>query len=148
MIGRSIKPMRRAPMQRKTPLKSTCALKQGGSQLARTPMKKRRPKRRPKAERRFADACRGEPCYLQIPGAPSHDEDSVVDCHSNQQQHGKGMGIKADDEKTVPGCAWCHHAIDQGNWLTKEQRRDYWDDAYRRWVPVRAVKLAGQGGTN
>jgi len=47
---------------------------------------------------------------------------------------------------TPAGCAGCHHAIDQGNWLTKEPRRDYWDDAYRRWVPVRAFKLAGQGG--
>lgn len=142
-LGRSTKPMRRTPLQRKTPLKSTCALKQGGAQLARAPMRKRRPKRRPMTERRYALACRGEPCYLLIPGAPSHDLDTVVDCHSNQLKHGKGGAIKAADEKTVPGCAWCHHAIDQGNWLTKEQRRDYWDDAYRRWVPVRAVKLAG-----
>lgn len=97
------------------------------------------------AERRYALACRGEPCYLLIPGAPSHDRETVVDCHSNQLKHGKGGAIKAADEKTVPGCAWCHHAIDQGNWLTKEQRRNYWDDAYQRWVPVRAVKLAGQG---
>ncbi|MGX0617671.1 hypothetical protein ACUXAV_000343 [Cupriavidus metallidurans] len=146
MIGRSTKPLKRStPLQQRTPMKRTCGLKQGGSQLARTPMKRKSPKRRPMAQRRYALACRGEPCYLLIPGAPSHDLASVVDCHSNQQKHGKGMLIKADDEKTVPGCAWCHHAIDQGNWLTKEERRDYWDDAYRRWVPVRAVKMAGQG---
>lgn len=143
--------MRRTPLQQRTPLKQRAELKRsagfdrGDAQLARTPMKKRRPKRRPMAERRYALACRGEPCYLLIPGAPSHDMDTVVDCHSNQLKHGKGGAIKAADEKTVPGCAWCHHAIDQGNWLTKEQRRDYWDDAYRRWLPVRAVKLAGKG---
>lgn len=144
MLNRRTPMKRGAPLQQRSPLKRTYGLKQGGAQLARTRVKKRRPKRRPMAERRYALACRGEPCYLLIPGAPSHDRATVVDCHSNQMKHGKGWAIKAADEKTVPGCAWCHHAIDQGNWLTKEQRRDYWDDAYRRWVPVRAVKLAGQ----
>lgn len=148
MIGRSTKPMRRTPLQQKAPLQRGCGFKEGGKPLARTPMKKSRPKRRPMAQRRYALACRGEPCYLRIPGAPSHPLESVSPCHSNQQAHGKGTGIKADDEKTVPGCAWCHHQIDQGKRLTKEERRAYWDDAYRRWVPVRAVKLAGQGGTN
>lgn len=133
-----------APLQRRTPLRSTAWLKQTAG-LVPSPFKKKGKKRRPMAHRSFALACRGEPCYLLIPGAPSHDLDTVVDCHSNQLKHGKGGAIKAADEKTVPGCAWCHHAIDQGNWLTKEERRDYWDDAYRRWVPVRAVKLAGQG---
>jgi len=129
-------------MQQKTPLRRSCGFKQGGAELARKPMKKSRPKRRPMAQRRYALACRDEPCYLLIPGAPDHRLDTVVDCHSNQLKHGKGGAIKADDEKTVPGCAWCHHQIDQGNRLTKEERRAYWDDAYARWVPVRAVKLA------
>lgn len=136
MLNRSTKPMKRTPMQR------SCGFKQGGSQLARTPLKKSRPKRRPMAERRYALACRDEPCYLLIPGAPSHDRATVVDCHSNQLKHGKGGAIKAADLYTVPGCAWCHHQIDQGSRLTKEERRAYWDDAYARWVPVRAVKLA------
>lgn len=127
-------------LKRKTPLARTCGLKQG-SEIARTPMKKSRPKRRPQAERRYADACRGEPCYLLIPGAPAHPVESVVPCHSNQQKDGKGMGLKASDEKTVPGCAWCHHQLDQGTLLAKGERREYFDDAYRRWVPVRAVKL-------
>lgn len=131
-----------APLQRRTPLRSTTWLKQTAG-LVPSPFKKKRPKRRPMAERRYTLACRGEPCYLLIPGAPDHK--NVVPCHSNQQIHGKGMGIKADDEKTVPGCGWCHRAIDQGNWLTKEERRAYWDDAYARWLPVRTLKLAGQG---
>lgn len=130
------------PLQRRIPLRSTAWLKQTAG-LVPSPFKKRRSKRRPIAQRRFTEACRGEPCYLLIPGAPSHDRRTVVPCHSNQQAHGKGMGIKADDEKTVPGCAWCHHQIDQGSRLTKGERRQFWDDAYRRWLPVRAVKLAG-----
>ncbi|WP_255519693.1 nuclease domain-containing protein [Cupriavidus sp. IK-TO18] len=145
MLTRSKNPMRRGgSLQRRTTLRSTTWSRQTAG-LVPSPFKKKGKKRRPMAERRFALACRGEPCYLLIPGAPSHDKDTVVDCHSNQQAHGKGMGIKADDEKTVPGCGWCHHAIDQGNWLTKEQRRDYWDDAYARWVPARTAKLAREG---
>jgi hypothetical protein len=132
---------RGAPLQRRTPLRSTTWLKQTAG-LVPSPFKKKRPKRRPIAERRFSLACRGEPCYLLIAGAPAHPLETVVPCHSNQQIHGKGMLIKADDEKTVPGCSWCHHALDQGNWLTKEERRTYWEDAYQRWVPVRTVKLA------
>ncbi|CAG2126863.1 hypothetical protein LMG31506_00210 [Cupriavidus yeoncheonensis] len=138
-------PMKRGgPLQRRTPLRATAWLRQTAG-LVPSPFKKKGPKRRPMAQRRYALACRGEPCYLLIPGAPSHDRRTVVDCHSNQQAHGKGMGIKADDEKTVPGCAWCHRELDQGSRLTKEERRTYWDDAYRRWAPVRALKLAGQG---
>lgn len=142
--------MKRTPMKRTSSLDRRSAIQARAEEakempradLRRKPIKRKAPKRRPMEQRRYALACKGETCYLLIPGAPSHDLDTVVDCHSNQQAHGKGMGIKADDEKTVPGCGWCHHAIDQGNWLTKEERRNYWDDAYRRWVPVRAVKLA------
>lgn len=145
MLTRSTTPMKRgAPLQRRTPLKSSVWLKQTAG-LVPSPFKKKRPKRRPMAERRYALACRGEPCYLLIPGAPGHRLDSVVPCHSNSLSDNKGMGIKADEEKTVPGCGWCHHQIDQGNRLSKEERRAYWEDAYQRWVPVRTVKLAGAG---
>lgn len=130
-----------APLQRRTPLRATTWLKQAAGSVP-SPFLKKRAKRRPVADRRFAEACRGEPCYLLIPGAPSHDSDTVVACHSNQLAHGKGKGIKAADEKTVPGCAWCHHELDQGKRLSKEERRAYWDAAYARWVLVRAVKLA------
>lgn len=146
MLTRSTTPMKRgAPLQRRTPLKSTTWLKQTAG-LVPSPFKKKGKKRRPIAQRRFTEACRSEPCYLLIPGAPDHK--NVVPCHSNQLMHGKGLSIKADDEKTVPGCGWCHHQIDQGNRLTKEERRTYWEDAYQRWEPVRAVKLAAQGGSN
>ena len=34
-------------------------------------------------------------------------------CHSNFQEHGKGMGTKADDEYTIPLCHNCHIRFDQ-----------------------------------
>ena len=137
-------PMKRgAPLQRRSSLQSNSWLKQVAG-LVTSPFRKKRAKRRPIAQRRFSDACRGEPCYLLIAGAPAHPLETVVPCHSNQQIHGKGMLIKADDEKTVPGCAWCHHQLDQGNRLSKEERRSYWDAAYASWLPVRTAKLAAQ----
>lgn len=41
----------------------------------------------------------------------------VVAAHSNQQAHGKGMGIKAHDAMCAFLCAACHAWADQGNGL-------------------------------
>lgn len=82
--------------------------------------------------------CRGQPCYLAIPGCCTRDIATVVPCHSNQIRHGKGKGIKALDVFTVPGCRACHAEIDQGMRFTKEEKFAIWDSAYTRWLPVRA----------
>jgi hypothetical protein len=87
--------------------------------------------------------CRGQPCYLVIPGCCCRDIATVVPCHSNQNRHGKGMGHKADDKFTVPGCRACHSEIDQGKRFTKEEKFSIWDAAYARWEPVRD-KLIGE----
>lgn len=68
--------------------------------------------------------------------------DTTVPAHSNQSRHGKGMGIKADDEYTVPGCHACHYQIDQGNIFSREEKFAFWDGAYLAWVPVREKKLS------
>lgn len=84
------------------------------------------------------DACRGQQCYLAVPwvclGAAG--VDTVVPCHSNDPQHGKAMGLKADDIYTVPGCMACHQWLDQGP-ASKQLKRDTWELAYSRWQPVR-----------
>ena len=77
--------------------------------------------------------CRGQQCYLRLSHVIIHDPATVVPCHSNQSKHGKGMGLKASDEFTVPGCFSCHAEIDQGRTLTKQQKFDAWDAAYARW---------------
>lgn len=81
--------------------------------------------------------CRGQRCYLAIPGCCRNDLASVVPCHSNQLVHGKGKGIKALDKFTVPGCRHCHAELDQGMRFTKEEKFAIWDAAYARWEPVR-----------
>ena len=46
--------------------------------------------------------------------------------HSNFGIHGKGKGIKADDEYTIPLCANCHADLDQNlSQQTRQQQLDW-----------------------
>src|SRR5690606_5424913 len=88
-------------------------------------------------------AVRGEPCYLNVPGlCRSYPEDpTVVPCHGNWDDLGKGAGLKAADRFSVPGCASCHYWLDFGTTATREEKRAVFFDALERWEPVRAQKL-------
>ena len=49
--------------------------------------------------------------------------------HSNSAKHGKGRGIKADDQYTVPLCHSCHSQFDQyklGNREESEKLFEQW----------------------
>jgi hypothetical protein len=58
----------------------------------------------------------------------------VVAAHSNQLADGKGKGIKASDYRVAALCFSCHMDLDQGNKLTKDQRREFWEIAHRRTI--------------
>ena len=60
--------------------------------------------------------------------------------HSNWTG-GKGKGVKADDSHIAALCLKCHWEIDQGNKMTKEERKEKWLQAHRRTVQA----LQGQG---
>lgn len=47
---------------------------------------------------------------------------------------GKGRGIKADDNLVAALCLKCHWEMDQGNKLSKEERKAKWLDAHKRTV--------------
>lgn len=111
---------------------------QSRSQLARSAFKRRAPKRRTGQNKAYLEACRGQRCYLQVEGVclGLAGLETVVPCHSNQNRHGKGMGIKAHDKYTVPGCMTCHSWLDQGS-APKQIKFEYWNRAYDRWAAVR-----------
>ncbi|MEK6420006.1 MAG: hypothetical protein V4801_10395 [Burkholderia gladioli] len=88
---------------------------------------------------KYLAACRGERCYLRV-GGICIGADTVVPCHSNQGRHGKGMGVKAKHEFTVPGCGACHAWIDQGP-APRANKFETWDRAFAAWEPVRARKM-------
>ncbi|MBW0450861.1 DUF1364 family protein [Paraburkholderia phenoliruptrix] len=91
---------------------------------------------------KYLAACRGEPCFLRVPGiCPLNpDDETVVPCHENSIEAGKGMGIKARHDRTVPGCFRCHHWLDQGP-VGKERKKLIYSNAMAAWMPVRARKM-------
>ncbi len=102
--------------------------------MKRSYIKRRSPKKRAGHDKSMLTACRGKACYLRVPyiccsypGDPT-----VVPCHSNQSKHGKGAGIKAADEYTVPGCYQCHAWLDQGT-APRWEKDAVWDSAYEQW---------------
>ena len=59
---------------------------------------------------------------------------TIVAAHSNQQRDGKGTSIKAHDYRIAALCYRCHHELDAGIKLTKEQRHEMFEDAHRRTI--------------
>jgi hypothetical protein len=64
----------------------------------------------------------------------------VQAAHSNWG-HGKGRGIKADDNQVAALCLKCHYEIDQGKNLSREERKAKWTAAHNRTV----ARLVSQG---
>ena len=79
--------------------------------------------------KKLLESVRDFPC--QICGA---EDGTIVAAHSNQIIDGKGKGIKAHDYRIAGLCYRCHHEIDQGSKLTKDQRVKMWELAHRRTV--------------
>lgn len=113
--------------------------------MKRSPMKRR--SRRPTVAEgsKYLAACRGEECYLQVRAvccSIGWAHPSVVPCHSNQAEHGKAGGMKADNEFTLPGCAPCHAWLDQNRVGTPKQVKfDVWNTGFGLWLPRRARKM-------
>ncbi|QMV32654.1 HNH endonuclease [Ralstonia phage Cimandef] len=125
-------------MKRSAPLVRKAPISRGTSQLKRTAMKKRAPKKRPGHDKRMLDACRGQHCYLRIPGVCRDDTATTVPAHRNE---GKGVGLKVPDKYTLPACYWCHYEYDQGNRFTREEKRGLFNAAYPRWAAYREQRL-------
>ena len=134
-------PMRRTGFKRPEP--KPFALADKATTLRRSAMKSRVKKPTVAEGAKYLEACRGQRCFLRVSEicvAPWLPSESVVPCHSNQSQHGKGMGIKANHAFTVPGCFACHRWIDQSG-APRELKFSVWDRAYAEWAPIRARKL-------
>ena len=147
--------MRRSPMPRgQKPLQRKAPMNRGTAQLARSGFKRKAPdekqaaqdikkKRRaprPGRSKKALEACRGQPCYLLVPhiclGEPG--QETVVPCHPNWADYGKGMGLKADDKYVVPGCFACHSWLDQGS-APGALKRAVFESALERWTQAKAA---------
>lgn len=80
------------------------------------------PKREYIRSRKLLDACREIPC--QVSGVS---DGTVVAAHSNQAIHGKGRGIKADDNRVAAMSYAIHAELDQGKkWSRAEAQAIWW----------------------
>lgn len=52
--------------------------------------------------------------------------------HSNNLRDGKGTGIKAHDYMHVAACRTCHLEYDSGAKYTKEEKRDFFEEGWKR----------------
>jgi len=70
-------------------------------------------------------SARGEECTINLHMVCNHNPETVVWCHENSYDAGKGMGLKARDERGAYGCSACHAVYDgqvaRPDWLTKEE---------------------------
>jgi hypothetical protein len=61
-------------------------------------------------------------------------DSTIVAAHSNQMRDGKGRGLKAHDYRIAALCFKCHHEIDQGKDLSREERLNIWEDSHRATI--------------
>lgn len=137
----------RSPLKRSTQMKRSAFKpkmpKADNDNKPRSTIKPKARKKREWHDKGKLDACRGQSCYLAVPDVCLGEagRDTVVPCHSNSSEHGKGMGRKADDIYTVPGCFACHAWLDQGP-AGKILKQAVWEAAYRRWSAYRDKEAA------
>lgn len=62
------------------------------------------------------------------------DDGTVCGAHSNWGEHGKGKGIKADDNRCASLCFTCHGILDQGSILSHAERYAIWTIAHVKTV--------------
>jgi ferredoxin len=63
-----------------------------------------------------------------------YNDGTVVGAHSNSLRDGKGKGIKAHDYRVAAMCHTCHMELDQGNKMSKDERREMWEEAHRKTI--------------
>jgi len=91
-------------------------------------------KRKPIRSKAIRQAARGENCTVRFPGCENR-RDTVVFCHSNYNEDGKGMGRKADDIYGVFACHHCHDVLDKRKTIqlvTNEVIRDFFHAGLKR----------------
>lgn len=91
-------------------------------------------------DKSLLDLAQDQECLLNISRRCLTIEGSTtVSCHENSLEAGKGMGLKADDSRTVWGCYYCHALLDQGM-LERDVLRRAFDRAYvlqiQEWIKV------------
>ena len=82
-------------------------------------------------------AADGESCI-----ACGTQDGTVVLAHRNE---GKGMGLKAPDYWALDLCVVCHTEYDQGRKMSREEKRDFFNQHYpkqvERWLKKGLIRI-------
>lgn len=81
--------------------------------------------------RKLLDMIRESPACMHC---GKYNDGTVVAAHSNQLRDGKGKGIKAHDYRVAALCFHCHSELDQGSKMSKDERREMWEEAHRKTI--------------
>lgn len=80
----------------------------------------------------YLDAAEGEECTMGSPWCNGRKE-TVSACHSDEQVHGKGVGIKAHDIFIFFGCAGCHQWYGSSE-IPRAEKREAFHYAHARTI--------------
>lgn len=80
---------------------------------------------------KILDSAKGELCTLNHPLYCQWTNETVVWCHSNYLEDGKGKSTKSHDILGFYGCAGCHKWYDEMP-SNKEEKRDYFHRAMKK----------------
>jgi hypothetical protein len=119
------------------------ALATAKTQMKRTAIKAKARKVRPWHDKAALEACRGQICWLKVPGVcyQLEIEETIVPAHSNFSEHGKGGARKADDKYSLPSCMRCHAWLDTGT-APIEEKRTVFMPALGNWMSYRDGEAA------
>ena len=134
------KGLKRTAFKSKPPKLRTCAISQVAKPAPRARMKTSRPKATP-----IRQSARNEDCTIRLRTVCKVETGNVVWAHSNRAEHGKGGGLKADDEFGAYACFWCHCVYDRQHprpsWMTLEDV----EAAFDRGMEESRAKLREKG---
>lgn len=82
---------------------------------------------------KLRESARDEQCTMGSPMCNGNPE-TVVLCHSDFHEHGRGMNLKASDLMSFYGCSGCNYWLDvesKRTGVSNDERRLYF---YRAWA--------------
>ncbi|WP_175787586.1 nuclease domain-containing protein [Burkholderia anthina] len=102
-------------------------------------------KSRPAPKSKIRQSANGEGCTLRLPGVCKPEPGNVVWAHSNRGEHGKGGGLKANDEWGAYACYWCHCVYDRQHKRPAGMTLEFVEGEFSRGMQESRAKLRAKG---
>lgn len=114
-------------------------------EISKDPKPRATLKSKPTKTSKIRQSARHEVCTIRLMGACRTDPGNVVWAHSNRAEHGKGGGLKADDEWGAYACFWCHCIYDRQHKRPAGMTLEYVEDQFTAGMHESRAKLRIKG---